>query len=142
MTGVAAQMCGNPEPEYKLQVETEDPNIDWGNRKAILNDLSPIATFLSYNYNSSVDVQKFRERLEKAINKCLVEYGWVYETKHIPENQESFINEQIGVINHVIWSDIFICPHCGNEIIFWNAAVDVNEGKVKINFFALGVGFH
>ena len=41
MTGVAAQML---------------------NRKAILSDLSPVATFIAYNYNTKVDVEKFKRR--------------------------------------------------------------------------------
>src|SRR5207237_9557772 len=51
MTGVAAQMCGNPDKEFKTLVETEcrdeGRNLPkWGGRKVVLNDLSPAATFI------------------------------------------------------------------------------------------------
>jgi len=39
MTGVAAQMCGNPDPVFKMQIESEMPGVEWGARKAILSDL-------------------------------------------------------------------------------------------------------
>jgi hypothetical protein len=58
MTGVAAQMCGNPDPAFRMQIEQEMPGIEWGARKAILSDLSPAATFIAYNYNTPVDVDE------------------------------------------------------------------------------------
>src|SRR5690606_25400173 len=39
-----------------------------------------------------------------------------------------------GEINYVIWSDVFICPNCGEELVFWNTAVDIEKGKVKDKF--------
>ena len=29
-----------------------------------------------------------------------------------------------GTINYVIWSDVFECPNCGGEIVFWEDGVD------------------
>ncbi|MBA3921238.1 MAG: DNA methylase, partial [Nostocaceae cyanobacterium] len=66
MTGVAAQLCGDKTTVeslgYKVQADStildEDGNTfsKLGVRKAILNDLSPAATFIAYNYNTPVDV--------------------------------------------------------------------------------------
>ena len=47
MTGVAAQACGNPEPKVKQEIETEMGKVRWGARRAILQDLSPSATFIA-----------------------------------------------------------------------------------------------
>ena len=54
MTGVASQMCGNPDPELKFKIENEFTANGlekpvWGARKAICGDLSPIASFIAYN---------------------------------------------------------------------------------------------
>ena len=49
MTGVAAQMCGHPDHEFKEHIEAEMPNAIWGSRRALLNDLSPAATFIAHN---------------------------------------------------------------------------------------------
>ena len=57
MTGVAAYMCGEPDRELKHIIEAEwksghNSQPKWGVRKAICNDLSPIASFISYNYKT------------------------------------------------------------------------------------------
>ena len=75
MTGVAAQLCGDRKTVESLgymvddqgvvyQQETEDngksawkPFSKLGARYAVLNDLSPAATFIAYNYNTPVDVK-------------------------------------------------------------------------------------
>src|SRR5439155_9139205 len=57
MTGVAAQMCGSPDPEFKAKIEQEWKEAGWDKpewraRRAIRGDLSPAATFIVYNYNT------------------------------------------------------------------------------------------
>ena len=32
--------------------------------------------------------------------------------------------DAVGIINYTIWSDVFICPNCGEEFTYWNVAVD------------------
>ena len=86
MTGVAAQMCGDRDAVISLgyqvkpdgtilREETDDegkkawqPFSKLGVRRAVLNDLSPAATFIAYNYNTPVDVAEF-EREAKRILK-------------------------------------------------------------------------
>ena len=48
----------------------------------------------------------------------------MYETVHTD-------GETKGRINYTVWSDVFICPYCQNEYIFWQAAVDKKKGKVR-----------
>ncbi len=132
MTGVAAQMCGNPDNELKHRIEIEWREMfgktpQWGPRKAICGDLSPIASFIAYNYNTPVDVDEFEKEAKRILNEVEAECGWMYETRH-PETGA------VGKINYVVWSDVFVCPDCGGEIIFWNEAVDKQAGKVKDNF--------
>ena len=62
MTGVAAQLCETAPADFKLQIEHDQPNVQWGARYAILNDLSPAATLISANYNTPVrDVESFKK---------------------------------------------------------------------------------
>jgi len=49
MAGVAAQACGLDDPVLKATMTAGMPHAKWGSRKAILSDLAPIASFLSYN---------------------------------------------------------------------------------------------
>lgn len=137
MTGVAAQMCGCPDAEFKYQLEREmkDHNFQWGERKPLLSDLSPVATFISYNYNTPMDSVAFEKEAKGIISACEKECSWMYETQHVDEsgNIQYGIdgNPIMGRINYTVLSDVFICPSCSNEIIFWDAAVDHEQGKVN-----------
>jgi len=124
MTGVAAQLLG---------------------RKAILSDLSPIATFIAYNYNKKVDVAEFEKEAKRILKEVEDECGWMYETNHT-ENATKNKAEQTdifgkseahakkGKINYTVWSDVFICPYCGREIVFYEVAVDKENGSVRDEF--------
>ena len=103
MTGVAAQMLG---------------------RKALLCDLSPAATFISYNYNTPVDLEEFEQEARKILAEVEQECVWMYETLHTDGKTK-------GKINYTVWSDVFVCPYCDNEYVFWNVAVDKESSKVK-----------
>ena len=280
MTGVAAQMCGNRDEVeslgYKvnydgivLQKEVDEtgkekwqPFSKLGARKVILNDLSPAATFIAYNYNTPVDAEAFEKEAQKVLEEVEEECGWMYETYHTtgegylsakqiydiwkdkgafqhlslklkkeaqfskeekdsimsklqsmaiskthlfsysitesdihvlacledevvlaeslkkPELQIEtqrtiedekdfhntlshiyyqpiksklcsdsksyewyFVDEEIEkhdwkpasirTINYTVWSDVFVCPECSQEIVFWEEAVDKDAGKVK-----------
>jgi DNA modification methylase len=141
MTGVAAQMCANPEPEFKEKIEREMPRVKWGARKAILNDLSPAATFIADNYNTPVDVHEFETETMRILSEFEHECGWIYQTQHVLEGKPVF-NQDVngtkqpvfGRINFTVWSDVFDCPSCAKEIIFWDVAVDIIQGKIREEF--------
>jgi hypothetical protein len=108
MTGVAAQMCGHPGAEFKQVVEEEarrqgrKPPV-WGARKAILNDLSPAATFIARGYNLPFDVDEFVKAGERLLAEVEAELGWMYETLHTDGKTK-------GRINFTVWSENFACP--------------------------------
>lgn len=140
MTGVAAQMCESPDNELKFILEKELGEVNWGARKAILNDLSPAGAFISYNYNNTTDVDELYNEGERIIQKCEEELGWMYQTKHTQQNNNAQLNilesneSNVGIINYIVWSDVLLCPNCGEEIIFWNQSVDISNKKIKENF--------
>lgn len=131
MTGVAAALCGNRGEIQALEARIEpdgsivglgtDSNPKIGARRAVLNDLSPVAAFIAYNYNSSADSKGFEKEANKVLREIESEVGWMYKTTHT--------NGESADINFTVWSDVFSCPECGNEIIFWDDAV--TEGDVK-----------
>ena len=129
MTGVAAQMCGCSDSEYKYQIEQEMPGIEWGTRKAILNDLSPVATFIAQTYNNEINVDLFQKEAERILDECSNEIGWVYTTEHEHGNNYTY-EKRNGEIDKIVWSDVLVCPSCSTEIIFWDAASDKTTGKV------------
>lgn len=144
MTGVAAQMCGDPEvimslgyqvtPDGIILREETDgsggkvwkPFSKLGVRKAILNDLSPAATFISYNYNTPVDPISFEKEANRVLKEVEKQCSWMYETTHS--------DGQRGLINYTVWSDVFACHECSGEIVFWHEAVDEKNGKVRDDF--------
>jgi hypothetical protein len=94
------------------------------NRRAILCDLSPAATFIAYNYNTPVDVHEFEREAKRILAEVEEECGWMYETLHTDGKTK-------GRINYTVWSDVFVCPYCKNEYVFWDTAVDQGGRKGK-----------
>ena len=137
MTGVAAQLCGDKSEVQELGYRVDQSGIIYnaegesisklGPRRALLNDLSPAATFIAYNYNVSVDVEAFECEAVRTLSEVQEEFGWLYETTHT--------DGRIGRIAYVIWSDVFMCPQCGCELVFWEVALNESKEKVLNEFF-------
>ncbi len=129
MTGVAAQMCGLADETLKMQLRQEvGKNIQFGARNVIINDLAPAATFISANYNSSTNSYELKKEFDSILSEVDSELGWMYETNH-DSGTNSFVPMK-GTINFIIWSDVFVCPSCGREIVFWDQAVDLDKKKI------------
>ncbi|WP_270566902.1 DNA methyltransferase [Clostridium beijerinckii] len=137
MTGVAAQMCENPDIFFKKEIEQDMDDVLWGGRKAILSDIAPAATFIAYNYNKVVDPTELNEEINKIINKVENEYGWMYETYHCNEDGSRVLGlngDMKARINFIVWSDVYICDNCGSEVVFWDRAVDLQNKKINSLF--------
>ena len=146
MTGVAAQMCGDRDVVMSLgyqvkpdgtilREETDEygkktwkPFLKIGIRRAVLNDLSPAATFIAYNYNNPVDVATFEKEAKRILKEVEEECGWMYEVLHSDGKSK-------GKINYTVWSDVFVCPECTGDVVFSEAAVDSESGRVNKEFF-------
>ena len=137
MTGVAAQLCGDKKIVESLGYKVDNKGVVWegnkvishlGARKAVLNDISPAATFITYNYNTPVDIYAFELVANKILFEVEQECGWMYETWH-PNCDAP--NRVKGKIHYTIWSDVFICPNCGKEMVFWDVVVDEKSGKSR-----------
>jgi DNA modification methylase len=143
MTGVAAHLCGDravvQSLGYRVEAngeilapDREDGRTVWkpfsrlGMRRAILNDLSPAAAFIAHNYNTPGDAGAFEAEANDILSLVEAECGWLYETKHT--------DGRIARINYTVWSDVYLCPECTSEVIFWDAAVDRSAAEVKDEF--------
>lgn len=122
MTGVAAQSCETPDYELENKLKSVSGEIEWGARKAVLNDLSPAAAFIAGNYNANIDARDFQKITFDLLDEVDKETDWMYTTKHKAASAGLF--DAVGIINYTIWSDVFICPNCGEEFTYWNVAVD------------------
>lgn len=136
MTGVAAQMCGD---EYALAGFGR--SVKSGARRAILSDLSPAAQQITNGYNRKCNLTQFLDDADRIIEECDRICGWMYETHHISTERSLFENAPIKArINYVVWSDVFVCPNCGEELVFYNVALDEKAGKVKDTFVCTRCG--
>ena len=106
MTGVAASMCKDPSSIGQFK--------NAGKRNAILNDLSPLASFIASNYNNSGSLERLNSIKEK-LDSLKSELIWVYKTKHI--------DGKFGVIDNTIWSEVYQCNVCQKEFTYWESAV-------------------
>ncbi|WP_339751450.1 DNA methyltransferase [uncultured Marinobacter sp.] len=165
-TGVAAQLCGNETVVKSLGYEVDSdgaifhkeeneeegsslPFSKVGARKAILNDLSPVASYISYIYNTPSDQYSFQSEAKKLLRSSEKKHGWMFQTLHNPTKDQiqsaiEIINTNsspdlsgccgIGRVNYTVWSDVFTCPECAGDIVFWETAVDIEGGKVNQDF--------
>jgi len=129
MTGVAAQWCGSAPEEYRRKVEADfaDQGIEkpkWGARRAVLNDLSPAATFITANYNLPFDLQEFARAGKQILEEVEQEIGWMYETYHTDGKTK-------GRIEYTVWSEVFTCADCAGEVVFLDEALDKETNRVK-----------
>ena len=122
MTGLAAQTCGINDYEEMQMFEADE---SFGTRKAILFDLSPTATYIAHNYNSYIDTTRFFKFANEILAKAFKKFEGLNKTVHAVNGT----NVQYGCINYTVWSRVFICPHCGEKIILWDATVDYDFEK-------------
>lgn len=117
MTGIASQMISS-------SLFSESP------RNAIISDISAYASFISANYNNPNSFSVI-EKIEEIIARIEKKFGKYYETIHVINGrvQYGLGNTPIkGKINYVVWSNVYYCPHCGEEIIYYTEMM-ANGGK-------------
>lgn len=128
MTGVAANLCGS-----KVDVDAlKENNVQVGVRHGICSDLSPIATLIAASYNLKFDAKDFERKANALLDQVEQELGWMYETE---------VNGKKAKVNYTIWSDVFVCPSCGNEITLWNESVDLENNVIRDKFPCPHCGF-
>lgn len=121
MTGVAANLCGSVKDVEALG----EKKVKAGIRHGLCSDLSPIATLIAASYNVDFVPEQFKRKAERILSLVESELGWMYETT---------VSGKKAKINYAIWSDVFTCPGCGNEIVLWNSAVS-HDTKSMVDSF-------
>lgn len=116
MVGVAASRCATEQVK-------DAPLKMMGGRRCICSDLSPYASFISYIYNSGTEPSWYIKEANNIIDEIEKEYGWMYKTKHT--------DGKVGTINFVVWSDVFLCPSCGKEIVYYSEGVDDEKKEIR-----------
>lgn len=117
MSGVAAAACGNPDVVAMTDIESDfkengfsKPN--WGVRRAICGDLSPLCFHIASNYNSSVDKNLLQKAVDIILKKLNERFGYFYEIP-IKLSEGKSIKAHI---NYFVWSEVVACKNCGCEM--------------------------
>ena len=131
MTGVGASLAAQPPADLRASIEDDarknrQPKPVWGIRPCILSDLSPVASFIAFNYNSPLDLVQFEKEAAMFFAAVKSELSWMYETQHTDKVK--------GRINFMVWSELFVCPHCTREITYVTEALDEESKKVREQF--------
>jgi len=130
MTAVAAAYCGMAPASYRARLEAEAKDAgrdkpEWGRRYAILNDLSPAASFIASNYVMAFDQQEFSKAAAELLASVDREIGWMYETKTSKGGKAR--------LDYTVWSEVFACSSCGHENVFTDAEQNETDGgRAKI----------
>lgn len=129
MTGVAAQWCGTAPTSYRFELEQAWKKEGraapkWGARRAVLNDLSPAATFIGANYNIPFDVDAFAKAGKQLLKAVEQDIGWMYETLHSDGKTK-------GRIEYTVWSEVFSCPECAGTVNFLDEALEDESKRVR-----------
>lgn len=132
MTGVAAQWCGTAPSRYRHELELTWKREGraapkWGARRAVLNDLSPAATFIGANYNIPFDVDAFAKAGKQLLKDIEQDIGWMYETLHSDGKTK-------GRIEYTVWSEVFSCPECAGTVNFVDEALESETKRVRDSF--------
>jgi DNA modification methylase/predicted RNA-binding Zn-ribbon protein involved in translation (DUF1610 family) len=86
-------------------------------RNAVLADISPIASFISYNYCTPFDAAKFIAA-EKQIRKEMETLtSWLYETQCARCGRKS-------IVEYTVWSEELQCPRCNQSFPLWESLKD------------------
>lgn len=123
MTGVAANLCNSSNSKDMTKIEAEFTadglQCNCGERKAILSDLSPVAALIAGNYNTPLSSNAEFDKIERYLDLCEEKYGWIYKTA------------DKGTVNYTVWSDVFLCPNCNGEYVFYDVAVNSETNEVS-----------
>lgn len=137
MTGVATQLCADKKAVEDLGLLVDEKGVikdggiaisNLGARKAVLNDLSPAASFLAFNYNIPVDATAFEHEAHRIIRDVEKEFSWMYETWH-PDCEDP--KKVKAEINYTIWSEVVSCPHCLASFTYYDKFFDADSFSIK-----------
>lgn len=129
MTGVAANALNDETSKFSQNIIGERPrsSLNFGYRHAICGDLSPYATTISHFYNTPFLLKELKNEIDNILNKLKEDCGWLYDVK-----DES--GKILGQLNFAVWSDIYMCPNCCKEYIYWNAAINYQDKSLEDSY--------
>ncbi|MCA9693369.1 MAG: hypothetical protein KC636_27485, partial [Myxococcales bacterium] len=114
-------------------------------RRALLCDLSPAAANIAFNYVARKERALVAAALASAVQSLRDRFAWMYRTRHTgwpsadrrlrdPSAPNPGSSSDRGDIEFTVWSDVFACPHCGRELVYWHAAASSATAGLRDQF--------
>lgn len=96
-------------------------------RRIILNDLSPAAVHIAYNYCTPVNLPALKMEFERIKSAVKNEFDWLYGTTC----------DRCGgpaTIHYILWCDVLECDRCGQALNLWDLSMDKESGTVQEDY--------
>lgn len=117
-TGLATLLCDRPTAEMRRMADALGIKPKWGPRTAHLFEIGTLGSFVSETLCHPPEPEAFAAAVNELCRRAKEKLGWLYEANDL--------SGAPGTLRHIIWSDVLICPHCGNEVSLWDASVKTN----------------
>lgn len=122
-TGLAATLCGRPDEKTQVSLQSRVPILEWGERNAVLYDLSELAAFVSTSLLNPPDPVDFERCANELLNELRSQLSWMYAAE-APDGSA-------GEARHLLWTEHILCPACGQGTTFWKSAVELGPARIK-----------
>ncbi len=117
-TGIAALLCEHPTAKMKELADDLGVRPNWGKRNAVLYEIGTYGSFAAKTLSNRLNAKEFRCAVDNFVQRAESELGWCYRTKDAHGNE--------GVIRHIIWSEVLICPECDKELSYFENGTNRN----------------
>lgn len=117
-TGIAALLCEHPTRKMKQLADELGISPVWGPRNAIGYEIGTYGAFAAKTISNRLKADDFKNAVGDFIEKekeLLKSYYLSMDPNGNP-----------GIIRYIIWSEVLLCPHCGNEISFFDCGTKRN----------------
>lgn len=122
-TGLAAKLCDRPTPEMLRMADELNLQPLWGPRHAILYELGVIGSFVAHVMCNPPDPALFEAEAAALAADAYTSLASLF----VAEDDQ----HQKGILRHVIWSEVLVCPKCGQEQSVWDAVVEQSPLRLR-----------
>lgn len=117
-TGIATLLCEYPTEKMKELAVELGVTPNWGKRNAVLYEIGAYGSFAAKTLANRLNAKEYRSAVNSFIQCAEKELGWYYKTKDAHGNE--------GVVRHIIWSEVLVCPECDKELSYFDNGTNRN----------------
>jgi len=125
-TGLATLLCDRPTNEMRRMADVLGIKPEWGPRTAHLFEIGTLGSFVSETLCRPPEPEAFAAAVNELFRRAEEIVSWLYEARD-PSGSP-------GKLRHIIWSEVLICPHCGNDVSLWDASVKTKPLSMSDTF--------